>query len=70
MVTITNKKQRVSRITSMVNKLSAQEQNELLKRLEQKIMEEKAQKLAGGVIKNNLTMSGIVNEVRKARNKK
>lgn len=70
MVTITNKKQRVSRITSMVNKLSAQEQNELLKRLEQKIMEEKAQKLAGGVIKNNLTMSGIVNEVRKARNQK
>lgn len=70
MVTITNKKQRISRITSMVNKLSAQEQNELLKRLEQKIMEEKAQKLAGGVIKNNLTMSGIVNEVRKARNQK
>ncbi len=64
---VSNKQQRVARITRIVNQLSAQEQNELLRRLEQKVMVEKAQKIAAGVTKNSLTMAEIVNEVKKVR---
>lgn len=67
METVVKKQERVTRITRMVNNLSAKEQTELLRRLEQKVMVEKAQKLAGGIVKNNLTMAEIVNEVRKTR---
>lgn len=67
METINKKQERMMRITRMVSQLSAQEQTELLRRLEQKIMSEKAQKLAGSIIKNRLTMSEIVEEVRKTR---
>jgi cell division septum initiation protein DivIVA len=70
METISNKKERVTRITRMVSQLSAKEQTELLKRLEQKLMIEKAQKLAEGVTKNSLSMADIVNEVRKVRQNK
>lgn len=69
MEAVSSKQQRVTRITRMVRQLSEQEQTELLYRLEQKIMTEKAHKLAGSVVKNNLTMTDIVNEVRKVRNK-
>ncbi len=69
METIITKEERVRRITRVFNKLSIQEQNELLKRLEQKVMLEKAEKLATGIEKNSLTMDDIVNEVRKVRNK-
>lgn len=69
METISKKEERVRRITNVFSKLSVKEQNELLKRLEQKIMIEKAEKLANGVLKNNLSMDDIVNEIRKVRNK-
>ncbi len=70
MEAISNKRERVTRITRMVSQLSAEEQTELLKRLEQKMMLEKAQKLAEGVAKNSLSMTDIVNEVRKVRQNK
>lgn len=70
METISSKRERVTRITRMVSQLSAEEQTELLKRLEQKIMLEKAQRLAEGVVKNSLSMTDIVNEVRKVRQNK
>jgi hypothetical protein len=70
MEAISSKQERVTRITRMVSQLSAEEQTELLKRLEQKIMIEKAQKLAEGVTKNSLSMAEIVNEVRKVRQNK
>jgi len=70
MEAISSKKERVTRITRMVSQLSAEEQTELLKRLEQKIMIEKAQKLTEGVTKNSLSMADIVNEVRKVRQNK
>lgn len=70
METISSKRERVTRITRMVSQLSAEEQTELLKRLEQKIMLEKAQILAEGVTKNSLSMADIVNEVRKVRQNK
>jgi len=70
MEAISSKQERVTRITRMVSQLSAEEQTELLKRLEQKIMLEKAQKLAEGVTKNSLSMAEIVNEVRKVRQNK
>jgi len=70
MEAISSKKERVTRITRMVSQLSSEEQTELLKRLEQKIMIEKAQALAEGVTKNSLSMADIVNEVRKVRQNK
>jgi len=70
MEAISSKRERVTRITRMVSQLSAEEQTELLKRLEQKMLLEKAQKLAEGVAKNSLSMTDIVNEVRKVRQNK
>jgi len=57
------------KIKSIKEERSAQKQNELLKKLEQKIMIEKAEKLVKGIEKNNLSMVDIVKETRKARNK-
>lgn len=69
METLGTTEERVKRITRIFNKLSVPEQNELLKRLEQKLMIENAERLANSVEKNNLTMMEIVNEVRMTRNK-
>ena len=67
------KKSVVTRINQIVKQLSEEEQNELLRDLEYKIMKEKARKISKGIKKNNLTMADIVEEtriVREARYKK
>jgi hypothetical protein len=64
MSAIANKEQQ---ITSLIKKLSANEQDALLKALKKQLLLAKAEKLEHSVKDNRINMSEIVEEVRKAR---
>ncbi|WP_028667668.1 hypothetical protein [Runella zeae] len=58
---------REQQITSLIKKLSANEQDALLKALKKQLLLAKAEKLEHSVKDNRINMSEIVEEVRKAR---
>lgn len=58
---------REQQITSLIKKLSATEQDALLKALKKQLLLAKAEKLEHSVKDNHINMSEIVEEVRKAR---
>ena len=59
--------QRVQAITNIVQMLSDDEQNALLKELKKQMLLVKAERLNRSIIANNIDMSLIVSEIRKVR---
>lgn len=64
MPTIAN---RVQEISNLVTKLTANEQDALLKALKKQVLLAKAEKLNRSIKPNSINMQEIVEEVRKAR---
>ena len=58
----------IQRITFLVTQLAANQQQELEKQLRMMLLWEEAKRLDNSVEKNNITMRGIVEEVKKVRN--
>ncbi len=59
--------QRVQAISDLVQKLSDNEQNVLLKELRKAVLLAKAERLNRSVLSNNIDMSLIINEIHKVR---
>lgn len=67
MIALKNREDRIKSITRIISRLSAGEQEALLKGLEKKSMLEKAKRFAGAVDDNKLTMQDIMAEVMTVR---